>query len=88
MFVVKTVFAFLFVVDGALLTFKAKDKVDRIYGMLYCMFAYLISMSMSQKMTGLEIAEYIVGMAILIHLIKMRFDWMTKQERKNGIYRL
>ena len=46
MFVVKTVFAFLFVADGVLLTFKAKDKLDRIYGMLYCMFAYLISMSM------------------------------------------
>ncbi len=29
-------------------------------------------------MTGLEIVEYMVGMAILIHLIKMRFDWMTK----------
>lgn len=29
-------------------------------------------------MTGLEIVEYMVGMAILIHLIKMRFGWMTK----------
>lgn len=46
MFVVKTVFAFLFVAAGALLTFNAKDKLDRIYGMLCCMFAYLISMLM------------------------------------------
>lgn len=47
MFVVKTVFAFLFVAAGAFLIFKEGDKFDRIYGMLCCMFAYLISMSMS-----------------------------------------
>ena len=49
MFVVKTVYAFLFVAAGAAgasLIFNAKDKLDRIYGMLCCMFAYLISMLM------------------------------------------
>ncbi len=46
MLVVKTVSTFLFVAAGMLLTFNAKDKMDRIYALLCCMFAYLICMSM------------------------------------------
>ena len=74
MLVVKTVCAFLFVAAGALLTFGAEDKFDRIYGMLCCMFAYLICMSMRREMIELEVIEYIAEMVILIYLTKMIAD--------------